>query len=48
MPGIVLVSLLYRPTTLLALAGTLSLAAFLVGIRALSRDDLEITEELFP
>ena len=48
LPELVEVSLSYRPTTLLALAGTLSLAGFFVGIRALSRDDPEITEKLFP
>ncbi len=48
LPEIVTVTLMYRPATLLVLAGTLSLAGFFVGIRALSRDDPESREDLFP
>lgn len=48
LPEIVTVTLMYRPTTLLALAGILSLAGIFVGIRALSRDDPENREDLFP
>jgi tetrahydromethanopterin S-methyltransferase subunit C len=48
LPGIVVVQLMYRPSTLLALAGTLALVGFFVGIRALRRYNLEIKEDLFP
>jgi hypothetical protein len=48
MPQLVEVTMVYRPTTMLSLAGSLALAGMLAGLKALLRYGTESKKDLFP